>query len=420
MSDNSSSAEKTSRDGFATSEIIVVKFGGSVLENDRSIDQAANLVRDTVDRGLGVVVVVSAMKGVTDQLIALSKKINPHMQPELMDEALSTGEKTSARLMAGALASHHVDAVIVDPDTQYRPIVTDDRHLDANPLMEASRKRVEERLMPLLRVGRVPVVCGFLGKTEGGKTTTMGRGGSDTTAVVLGNCLRAREVVLIKDVEGVYSSDPDKVSNPKFIEMLHGEEAEMLAAGGAKFLHVKALKYQGSGVRIRVTSLEKLNAGTIIKGDLSEMSLEIFPQDVSMITVVGIDSKRLESVSYLTKAVRDDGGSLLALSLESTSAIFYVAGGGNVLEGVHQVPVKEGVGKAVSSFDGLSMITVKGMSLETETGIVQRVTQPLARSSINLYGIVTILSSIRVFVSSNQAEAALELIREALMVIDKP
>jgi aspartokinase len=133
-------------------------------------------------------------------------------------------------------------------------------------------------------------------------------------------------------------------------------------------------------------------------------------------TVVGLDSRKLESVSHLTKAIRDGGGSLLALSLETTSAIFYVAGGQNVLEGVHQVLVRESVGKAVSSFDGLSMITVKGTALETETGIVQRVTQPLARSAINLYGIVTILSSIRVFVSSGKAETALDLIREALLV----
>ena len=160
-----------------------------------------------------------------------------------------------------------------------------------------------------------------------GKTTTMGRGGSDTSAVVLGSCLDATEVILIKDVEGVYSSDPDKVRNPQFIKSLNGEEAEMLAAGGAKFLHVKALRYQSSGLRLRVTSLDKLNAGTVIKGDLAPISLEVFPQGVSMITVVGLDAKKLESVSQLTKAVREDGGSLLALSLETTSAIFYVAGG---------------------------------------------------------------------------------------------
>jgi len=397
-------------------ETIVVKFGGSVLEDEKAIAQAAGLVHDTIERGLNVVVVVSAMKGVTDQLVALSKKLNPDMDPALVDELLSSGERTSARLMATALAGHGISSVVVDPDTPYWPIVTDARHLDANPIIETSRKRAQERLIPLLKEGKVPVVCGFLGKTEDGKTTTLGRGGSDTTAVILGNILDAKEVVLIKDVEGVYSSDPDKVRNPQFIESLNGEEAEMLAAGGAKFLHVKALRYQGSGNRIRVTSLEKLESGTVIKGDLAAINLEVFPQGVSMITVVGLDARKLESVSQLTRAVREDGGSLLALSLETTSAIFYVAGGKNVLDEVHHVLVSESIGKAVSSFDGLSMITVKGTSLETETGIIQRITQPLARESINLFGIVTIRSSIRVFVSSNQAEKALELIRDAMVV----
>jgi aspartate kinase len=282
-------------------ETIVVKFGGSVLEDEKAITQAAGLVKETIERGLGVVVVVSAMKGVTDQLVALSKKVNPQMDPALADELLSSGERTSARLMAGALSGHGIKSVVVDPDTEYWPIVTDGRHLDANPIMELSRKKAQERILPLLQQGMVPVVCGFLGKTEEGKTTTLGRGGSDTTAVVLGNLLNAKEVVLIKDVEGVYSSDPDKVRNPQFIESLNGEEAEMLAAGGAKFLHVKALRYQGSGIRIRVTSLEKLHAGTVIKGDLASINLEVFPQGVSMITVVGLDARKLESVSQLTR-----------------------------------------------------------------------------------------------------------------------
>ncbi len=397
-------------------ETIVVKFGGSMLEDEKAITQAAGLVRDVVAKGIGIVVVVSAMKGVTDQLLGLSKKVNPEMDAALIDELISSGERTSARLMAGALSGHGIKSVLVDPDTPYWPIVTDNRHLDANPLIDVSRTRAQERIMPLLKEGKVPVVCGFLGKTEDGRTTTLGRGGSDTTAVLLGNILDAKEVVLIKDVEGVYSSDPDKVRNPQFIESLNGEEAEMLAAGGAKFLHVKALRYQGGGIRIRVTSLDKLNAGTVIKGDLDAINLEIFPQGVSMITVVGLDQRKLESVSQLTKAVRADGGALLAMSLESTAAIFYVAGGKNILGEVHNVLVGEAIGKAVSSFDGLSMITVKGTALETESGVIQRITQPLAREGINLYGIVTIRSSIRVFVSSNQAQKALDLLKEAMVV----
>lgn len=396
-------------------ETVVVKFGGSVLEDEKAISQVASLVKEKRGKGFGVVVVVSAMKGVTDQIMSLSKKENPEIEPHLLDELLSSGEKTSARLVAAALASFGLHSVMVDPDTPYWPVITDDRHLDANPLVEESRERAQQLIMPLLDEGKVPVVCGFLGKTVRGKTTTLGRGGSDTTAVLLGNCLKASEVVLVKDVQGVYSSDPDKVTNPQFIESLNGEEAEMLAAGGAKFLHVKALRYQSSGLRIRVTNLERLDSGTVIKGDLSPVQVEMVGEGVSMITCVGLNPQKTESIIRAVRAVKEARGDLLALSLEANAAIFYVGGGENVLDGVHKVLVEDKLGKAVSEFPRLSMITVKGAALETERGVVQRITSPLARASINVYGIVTILSSVRVFVSAEQKEKAFGLVREAMI-----
>jgi aspartate kinase len=396
-------------------ETVVVKFGGSVLENEKAVDQVASLIKETKAKGVGVVVVVSAMKGVTDQIMALSKKENPEIEPHLLDELLSSGEKTSARLVAAALASFGLQSVIVDPDTPYWPVITDERHLDANPLVEESRAKTQQLILPLLAAGKVPVVCGFLGKTVGGKTTTLGRGGSDTTAVLLGNCLGAKEVILVKDVEGVYSSDPDKVTNPQFIESLNGEEAEMLAAGGAKFLHVKALRYQSSGLRIRVTNLDRLDSGTVIKGELSPVQVETLGEGVSMITFVGLNPEKTESIIRAAKAVREAHGDLLALSLEANAAIFYVGGGENVLESVHRVLVEDKIGKAVSEFPRLSMITVKGAALETERGVVQRITGPLAKASINVYGIVTILSSVRVFVSAENSEKAYSLVKEAMM-----
>jgi aspartate kinase len=396
-------------------EAVVVKFGGSVLEDEKAINQVASLIKSTTGRGLGVVVVVSAMKGVTDQIMALSKRENPEIEPHLLDELLSSGEKTSARLVAAALASFGLQSVVVDPETPYWPVITDDRHLDANPLVEESRARAQKLILPLLAAGKVPVVCGFLGKTKGGRTTTLGRGGSDTTAVLLGNCLKASEVILVKDVQGVYSSDPDKVTNPQFIESLNGEEAEMLAAGGAKFLHVKALRYQSSGLRIRVTNIERLDSGTVIKGELSPVQVETLKESVSMITFVGLDPQKTESIIHAARAVKDAHGDLLALSLESNAAIFYVGGGKNVLDAVHRVMVEDKIGKAVSEFPRLSMITVKGAALETERGVVQKITAPLAGAAINLYGVVTILSSVRVFVSAEQAEKASSLVREAMM-----
>ncbi len=398
-------------------EIIVVKFGGSVLEDADAIGQAAKLIGDTQSRGTGVVVVVSAMKGVTDNLLTLSMGVNPEMEASLIDELLSSGEKTSVRLVAAALAHHGLRPLVVDPDSPDWPVITDDKHQDASPLMDLTRQRARERLLPAIERGEIPVVCGFLGRTLSGKITTLGRGGSDTTAVVIGNCLGAKEVVLIKDVEGVYSSDPGKVTNPQFIESLNGEEAELLAAGGAKFLHLKALRYQTPGLKVRVTSLGKLDAGTVITGgDIPETRIEVTNPGASMITIVGISAGKVDAIPTIARAIEEAKATILALSLESTSAIFYITGGDGVLDRVHRVLVDQKLGKAVSSFDGLAMVSIRGKALETQPGIVQRVTQPLARSGINLYGIVTILSSVRVFVSEDSAQRASTLIKEAMMM----
>ncbi|MDG6954488.1 MAG: ACT domain-containing protein [Nitrososphaerota archaeon] len=398
------------------SEIVVVKFGGSVLDDGQAIGQAAALIARTLGKGVGVVVVVSAMKGVTDNLLTLSKGVNPNMEASLVDELLSSGEKTSARLVAASLAQHGLRPVVIDTDTPGWPVITDDRHQDANPIMDVTRQRSRETLIPIIERGEIPIVCGFLGRTTAGKVTTLGRGGSDTTAVLLGNCLGSKEVVLIKDVDGVFSSDPGKVKNPQLIESLNGEEAELLAAGGAKFLHLKALRYQTPGLKIRVTSLQKLDAGTVIEGDIPETRVEVAHMEASMVTIVGIDPARIEPVLAIANTIRECNARILALSLEPSSVIFYVSGGQEVLDRVHHVLIGEKIGKAVSSFDGLAMISIRGKALETQPGIVQRVTQPLARSGINLFGIVTIQSSVRVFVSADQAQRACKLVKEAMMV----
>lgn len=400
-------------------DIIVVKFGGSVLESEASIDRVAQLLSRTLSRGTSVVAVVSAMKGVTDSLLSLSRKVSSRIDPALLDELLSTGEKTSARLLAAALANRGLSPAVVDPDSPEWPIITDERHQDANPLLEETRRRVRKTILPLISEGKVPVVCGFLGRTREGKVTTLGRGGSDTTAVLLGSCLGAREVVLVKDVSGVYSTDPDSVSNPALIQKLDGAEAGMLAAGGAKFLHAKALRYQQNGLRIRVTSLDRLESGTVIEGVPPDLRAELSGSSVSMLTVVGMNWERFDAVAEAVRAVGSAGGTVTAISAASTAAILYIEGGKGFLEEVHRRLVESGAVKAVSLFEGLSMITITGSTLETQPGIIQRATQPLAREGINLFGVVTIHSSIRIFVSSERAGEALRLVKEATLVTER-
>jgi len=401
-------------------EVIVFKFGGSVLDSDEHIKKAAERVKEAYSRGIGVVVVVSALRGVTDSLISTARKANPNITPEMLDEVISMGERTSARLFAAALKGVGLDAIVVDPDSSYWPIITDSNHLDANPLYDETKQLVEKRLKPLIDSGKIPVVCGFIGKTLDGKITTLGRGGSDTTAVLLGSALKAKEVVLVKDVGKVFSSDPDKVSDAVPLSALDSEEALALSLGGAKFLHHKALSYKAEKVPICIASLDSEDKGTVIDGEsLLNVDIDAQPDPITMITVVGNINGSHKAIGELLDTVYSAGGRVISMGSEPKSIVLYVVNGAKVLGKIHSWVVSTGFGKAVSSYDNLVMITVKAPAMETSPGMVQRVTQPLARNGINVYGLVTAGSSIRVFISMADREKSLALLRDALMVTSR-
>ena len=193
---------------------IIVKFGGSCLNGGSGIRDAARIVKNLKENHFNVTVVVSALQGVTDALIQISENaVNNLMDQIRRDEILSMGERTSAVLFANVLQSNNIAAKVLSPDQETFPILTDEQFGNATPLLKETRKLVQSELIPLLNEGIVPVVCGFTGRTREGKVATLGRGGGDTTAIVLGNCLKAQEVILVKDVNGIFSADPKKSSN---------------------------------------------------------------------------------------------------------------------------------------------------------------------------------------------------------------
>ncbi len=397
--------------------MVVIKVGGSVLRDKDSLERAARMVHDTVGRGLQVAVVVSAFKGMTDNLLQQSRAFDPNMQDEMLDEVLALGEKISARMFANALRQTGLEPVVIDPDSPRWPIVTDSRHLDASPLVSETTRRVKKSLEPLMHGGKIPIVCGFLGKDASGRTTTMGRGGSDTTAVLLGNCLRAKEVVLVKDVDTVLSGDPDLVEGTVPVGVLDVNEAYALSSGGAKFLQPKALRYMDKGVKIRIASIEDaLLSGTIIEGSPIDLGLEVLEEPVCMITVVTNTDPNPEHITSLSAAITDSGGRLISLTLGEHSILLYTAGSRGLMPRIHQLAIGAGWGKAVTSYEDLTMITLKGQAMETSPGMIQRITQPLARRGINLFGIVTITSSISIFVSKGDQDKAVSMLRTALML----
>ncbi|MEM4544786.1 MAG: aspartate kinase [Nitrososphaerota archaeon] len=399
------------------SGVIVVKFGGSVLKDLSAIEEAASWVKKLLAGGYKIVVVVSAMKGVTDELVNTAKMLAGNPDPELMDEILSMGERISARLFTLALREHGVNAMFIDPADDYWPIVTDSNHLDAEPLYIETKKNVKEKIVPLLERGVVPVVCGFIGVTVDRKITTLGRGGSDTTAVLIANCLEAEEVVLVKDVPGVFSADPDIVGDSaKILSELDFREAQALVKGGAKIIHTKALRYLDRKLKLRIASMEELaaNGGTVIRGYDPEIEVKTSPVRITMVTIIREDLDSTDVLEKIMKLLKKRDVKVLAVTCEEKALILYLEEREGIIVDVHSCLVNERLGKAVSFYQDLAMITVSGRMLETSPGIIHKITKPLAENNINLYGLITISSSIKLIVSSSVLEKARELLVKML------
>ncbi|MCS7125691.1 MAG: aspartate kinase [Aigarchaeota archaeon] len=395
---------------------IVVKLGGSVLKDVAAIADAANWVKKLVENGYGVVVVVSALKGVTDELINTVKNLSKNPDPSLMDEILAMGERTSVRLFTLALREHGINALFIDPSDERWPIITNDRHLDAEPIYEETKKRVEEKLIPLISKGVVPVICGFIGVTLRGEITTLGRGGSDTTAVLLGSCLDSEEIVLVKDVPGIFSADPDIVEDARILNELDFKEVQALIRGGSKIIHTKALRYLRKKLKLRIASLKELlsDKGTIIKGYDPEIEVYSPPLRIVMATIIGEHLDGVQVYEKLITKLKDRGVKIIALTSEEQSMILYVEEKDGIIADIHSSLVSNELGKAVSFYQDLAMLVISGRMLETSPGIIYRVTKPLAEAGINIYGLLTISSSIRLIISRGDIEKTKEMLVEEL------
>jgi len=246
---------------------VIIKFGGAELRSGKSFRQAAEMVK-TADFE-EVVVVVSAMEKATDNLINHVKAIGRINDADYAD-IVSMDERISVRMFSFALRAVGLNSMYLDPQSHEWPIITDSNFLEAEPDFEETRKRAKTYIEPLL--GRcVPVVCGFIGKDRDGRITLLGRGRSDITATLLGNCLNADEMILVKNTEGLLSADPMLVPDAKPLREVSVEEMFSLAQGGAKIVHPKALKYKLPHQKLRVVSFNKglSSNGTEITGAFS-------------------------------------------------------------------------------------------------------------------------------------------------------
>jgi aspartate kinase len=403
---------------------LVVKFGGSSLADGKKISGAVKAVVKELKKRTKIVVVVSAVGRTTDFLLDISKEAiscNNTLLNNDIDEVLAMGERTSARIFSAALKANGVKCRYFDPSDSDWPIVTNDKPMNADPILPVCEERVVKYVLPLLDEGVVVVIPGFVGKTLDDKITTMGRGGSDTTALILAHALKANQVILVTDVDGIMTADPKLVKSARRISEIDVNSLIGLASCGKKFLQRKALKYKEENVDVKIINHGRCDLdaeGTIIKGSVKGDIVNLdFPKPIASITIVGKAlSQSPEALHQVTQKIRSAEVSFLGISANYDSLMLYVPENmlEKILEPLHSVVLENPNALAMAVRKNLALLKIKTAELEETPGVISRLAQALNERGINIYGLFTIASGIHVFVDATRSEEALLVIKESV------
>ncbi|USZ66766.1 aspartate kinase [Halorussus salilacus] len=390
---------------------VVAKFGGTSLGSGDRINRAADSVADAVAEGHEIAVVASAMGNTTDELL-------DEIQFDAADpdraEIVSMGERTSVRMLKAALAARGVDAVFVEPGSDRWPIFTDEHgEVDA----ERTRAATAELAAELDEV--VPIVTGFLAEDAEGNVTTLGRGGSDTTAVMLGNYVDADEVVIVTDVEGVMTGDPHVVEGARNVGEISVDELRNLSFRGAEVVAPSALSYKDEGLDVRVVHYQHgdlLAGGTDIIGEFENL-IDMREEPLACLTVAGRAIRNRPGIlADLSMALADSDINIDAAASGMDSITFYVdedvaERAENIL---HREVIEEESLSSVTVDDDVAVVRVTGGEFPNQPGVIEGLVNPISEAHINIHDLITSATSVAVFVDWDDREETLEILQENL------
>lgn len=378
--------------------IIVQKYGGSSVADAEKIRNVARRAIRAREAGNDVVVVVSAMGKTTDQLIALAHQITDQPTPRELDSLLSTGEIVTSTLLSMALRSMGHEAVSltgaqagIRTDSTY----TKARIKDINP----------KRILKELEAGRIVVVAGFQGLTDDLDVTTLGRGGSDTTAVALAIALNARQCDIYTDVDGVYTADPRIVPNARKLDEIDYEEMLELASVGSKVMHNRSVELGWVyHMPILVACSFNENPGTLIHGGVSmEIRNKVtgiaHDLNVAKVSIIGIPD-RPGIAGAIFESLADAGISVDTIvqnaSIDRIADLTFTVARGDLKKAMQVLkPVIQSIGaKDCVSDDTLGKVSIVGAGMQTGPGYAARMFKALSEKGINIEMITT--SEIRI------------------------
>jgi len=398
--------------------LIVQKYGGTSVGSVERIRAVADKVLDYRARGHDVVVVLSAMSGETNRLIALAHDISTRPSPRELDVLVSTGEQVTIALLCMALQERGQDARSYT-GAQVR-ILTDNHHTRAR--IEAIDSR---RIQADLDAGRVVVVAGFQGVDGEGNITTLGRGGSDTTAVALAAALEAEECQIYTDVDGVYTTDPRVVDGARRLDRITFEEMLEMASQGAKILQIRAVEFAGKyNVPLRVLHSFEEGPGTLISSEESDtmekpvISGIAFNRDEAKLTVVGVPDT--PGVAWRILGPISDAGIEVDVIVQNVgldqSTDFTFTVHRNDLERAEAI-VREHAGelgaREVLADHRIAKVSLVGVGMRSHAGVAARMFQALAEVGVNIQMITTSEIKIGVVIDEKFMELAVRALHSA-------
>ena len=400
--------------------LIVQKYGGTSVGSVERIQEVAKKVIQYRKDGHDIVVVVSAMSAETNRLLALAKEINPDPRGRELDVLLSTGEQVTIALLSMTLEQMGMPAQSYT-GSQVK-ILTDDAHNKAR-IMQID----DEKMRQDLSDGKVVVVAGFQGCDEQGNITTLGRGGSDTTAVALAAALKADECQIYTDVDGVYTTDPRVVPEARRLDHITFEEMLEMASLGAKVLQIRSVEFAGKyNVPLRVLSSFTEGGGTLITSEEPSMEQALisgiaFNRDEAKLTILGVPDQ--PGVAYKILGPIAKKNIEVDMIIQNTGHDSTTDFTFTVHRNDYQTALKllketsESMGaREVTGDEHIAKISLVGVGMRSHAGIASTMFETLAQENINISMISTSEIKISVVVDEKYLELGVRALHKAFQL----